>query len=83
MKPGCVYRICTKCERVINVSRLERGGKKYICPACVGEPWFMTRDAMCKGLWFDTQRREQELWKERHEAMRKEGTDPWETKRDT
>ena len=45
-----VYRICRKCERIINVSRTERGGKQYICPACTREPWFMTRDWLCKGL---------------------------------
>ncbi len=76
MKPGYVYRICSKCENVSNVSRLEKGGKNYICPACAGEPWYMTRDSMCKGLWFETQRREQELWKERFESTRKEGEQP-------
>lgn len=74
MKPGYVYRICSKCENVINVSRLEKGGKKYICPACAGEPWYMTRDSMCEGLWFENERREREAWKERYEAMRREET---------
>ena len=53
MKPGCVYRICSKCGNIINVSRKEKGGKKYTCPICTGEPWYMTRDNMCKGLWFE------------------------------
>lgn len=76
MKPGFVYRICSKCGRVINVSRLEKGGRKYVCPACAGEPWFMTRDALCKGLWFENERREQEEWRQRYEQLRREGGRP-------
>ena len=38
------YRICRECGREVNVSCLDKHGKKYICPACAGEPWLMTRD---------------------------------------
>lgn len=30
-----VYRICHECGREWNVSRLDPGEKKYICPTCV------------------------------------------------
>lgn len=43
-----VYRICSKCGKVVNVSRQEKHGKKYICPRCTGEPWFMTRDGLVR-----------------------------------
>lgn len=46
MKP--VYRICSKCRKVANVSSQEKHGKKYICPRCTGEPWFMTREWMVR-----------------------------------
>ena len=29
-----VYRICHVCGREWNVSRLDPGGKKYVCPTC-------------------------------------------------
>lgn len=29
-----VYRICCKCQQEWNVSRLEPGEKKYVCPIC-------------------------------------------------
>lgn len=29
-----IYRICSKCGVRWNVSRIEPGEKKYICPAC-------------------------------------------------
>lgn len=46
MKP--VHRICSKCGKVVNVSSQEKHGKKYICPRCTGEPWFMTREWMVR-----------------------------------
>lgn len=29
-----VYRVCRKCGREWNVSRLDPGEKNYICPTC-------------------------------------------------
>lgn len=46
MKP--VYRNCRECGKRVNVSRQEKRGKKYICPRCTGEPWFMTRECMVR-----------------------------------
>lgn len=46
MKP--VYRNCRECGKRVNVSSKERHGKKYICPRCTGEPWYMTREWMVR-----------------------------------
>lgn len=40
------YRVCRKCGKQVNVSCKMGHEKKYICPRCVGEPWFMTREGM-------------------------------------
>ena len=45
---GPVYRVCSKCGKMVNVSCLEHHGKKYICPRCTGEPWFMTREGLVR-----------------------------------
>lgn len=42
------YRICSKCRKMVNVSRQEKHGKKYICPRCTGEPWYMTREGLVR-----------------------------------
>lgn len=35
-----VYRLCGKCWRSWNVSRIDPPGKQdYICPDCRGTPW--------------------------------------------
>lgn len=42
------YRICRKCGFQVNVSSQLRQEKKYICPRCAGEPWYMTREWMVR-----------------------------------
>lgn len=63
MRAERVYRVCRKCQKEVNVSRVDPGGKQYVCPVCAGEPWYMTRDWLCKGL-------EPKDWRERHGAQR-------------
>lgn len=46
MKP--VYRNCRECGKRVNVSSQEKHGKKYICPRCTGEPWYMTREGLVR-----------------------------------
>lgn len=46
MKPQ--YRNCRKCGKQVNVSSLDHHGKKYICPRCTGEPWYMTREGLVR-----------------------------------
>lgn len=48
MKPQ--YRICRKCGKQVNVSSQENHGKKYICPRCTGEPWYMTREELVREI---------------------------------
>ena len=43
-----IYRICRKCGKQVNVSSQLRHEKKYICPRCTGEPWYMTREGMVR-----------------------------------
>lgn len=51
------YRICRKCGKQVNVSSQEKHGKKYICPRCTGEPWYMTREGLVRehtpGKWVE------------------------------
>ena len=42
------YRICRKCGKKVNVSSQLRHDKKYICPRCAGEPWYMTREGLVR-----------------------------------
>ncbi len=34
MTTGAVYRICRRCGATWNVSALEPGEKRYVCPVC-------------------------------------------------
>ena len=45
---GPVYRVCRKCGKTVNVSCQMRHEKRYICPRCAGEPWFMTREGLVR-----------------------------------
>lgn len=41
-----VERLCAKCGALVNVSNREKGGRKYVCPVCRGEPWYGTRQRL-------------------------------------
>lgn len=76
MRAERVYRVCRKCQKEVNVSRIEPGGKQYVCPACAGEPWYMTRDWLCKGLWFEQERQKRKERKEHYEKHRNDRGGP-------
>lgn len=37
-------RLCRECGLEWNVSVLEKGTKRYICPRCAGTPWYGSRE---------------------------------------
>ena len=45
---GPVYRVCRICGKIVNVSCQMRHEKRYICPRCAGEPWYMTREGLVR-----------------------------------
>lgn len=45
---GPVYLVCRKCGKTVNVSCQMRHEKRYICPLCTGEPWYMTREGLVR-----------------------------------
>lgn len=42
------YRVCRRCGKTVNVSCQMRHEKRYICPRCTGEPWYMTREGLVR-----------------------------------
>lgn len=65
MERKLVYRICRNCGEKVNVACTERHDKKYVCPVCSGEPWYMTK------MYLSTGRRGGRQYGSKHQQSRR------------
>ena len=48
---GAVYHLCRRCGKRVNISCQLRQEKRHLCPRCVGEPWYMTKEGLVRENW--------------------------------
>ena len=46
---GKTYRVCRQCGEEWNVAVTDKGGKVYLCPLCLGEPWYASKPWLSSG----------------------------------